>query len=70
MVSRGAIGTSSCEVKQLEGRQVLLGGLPPPLFTGVRGRVMLRTSPLQSSRKFAQGFGGWHHALVVKGKTR
>ncbi len=32
------------------------------LFTGVRGIEILRTSPLRNSRKFALGFGRWHHA--------
>jgi hypothetical protein len=33
-----------------------------PLLTRVRGREILRTSPLRSSRKFAPNTTGWHHA--------
>src|SRR5215218_8420921 len=32
------------------------------LFTGVRGREILRSSPQRSSRKLAPRFGKWHHA--------
>src|SRR5215208_236044 len=37
------------------------------LFTGVRRRGILRTSPLRTSTKFARGFGRWHHAYDGKG---
>jgi hypothetical protein len=38
-----------------------------PLFTGVRGIVILGSSHVRSSRKFAPGFGKWHHAKGGKG---
>jgi hypothetical protein len=49
-------------------------GLRPfflPLFTGVRGRGILRSSPITISRKFAPDIGQWHHApLSSIGLTR
>src|SRR5215208_3966304 len=32
-----------------------------PLFTQVRGRLILRSSHTWSSKKFAPGVSGWHH---------
>jgi hypothetical protein len=37
----------------------------PPKRQTVSSRGFLRTSPSQSSPKFAPGIGGWHHALTV-----
>src|SRR5215208_1742465 len=39
-----------CELSKITGRRQ-----PRPVFTERRGRGILRTSPLQSSRKFAVG---------------
>src|SRR5215218_3228321 len=41
-----------------------------PLFSRVRGRGILRTSPFGDSRKFAAGFGKWHHALKLANRGR
>src|SRR5215218_8349548 len=46
--------------------EVSSGSRLTPLFTGVRGRGILRTSRLRSSKKLAPMFGCWHHALVVE----
>src|SRR5215203_1646222 len=39
---------------------------PGGLFTELPRIGILRTSPFGDSRKFAPGFGRWHHALVVE----
>ena len=37
-----------------------------PLFTGVRGRAILRTSGVGGSKKFAPSWSRWHHAYGGK----